>query len=82
MDQHGVNQTIEYLEKNKNYPYVEDIACETAAAFANSKEFETSNVYHQKMVETQTQIKGEMIVRNNEEKSKLHIEVCFFAILY
>ncbi len=57
-----MNQTIEYLEKNKNYSYVEDIACETAAAYANSKEFETSYVYHQKMVETQTQIqRGECL---------------------
>ncbi|ADM37262.1 response regulator aspartate phosphatase [Bacillus spizizenii ATCC 6633 = JCM 2499] len=56
VDQQGVNKTIEYLERNKNYSYVEDIACETAAAYANSKEFETSYVYHQKMIETQTQI--------------------------
>lgn len=62
VDQQGVNKTIEYLEKNKNYSYIEDIACETAAAYANSKEFETSYVYHQKMLETQTQIqRGECL---------------------
>lgn len=54
-DQQGVNKTIEYLERNKNYSYVEDVACENAAAYANSKEFEIFYVYHQKMI-AQTQI--------------------------
>ncbi|WP_418910841.1 hypothetical protein [Bacillus subtilis] len=39
VDQHGVNQTIEYIEKS-NDSYVEDIAFGTAPAYANSKEFE------------------------------------------
>ncbi|MCY8513573.1 Rap family tetratricopeptide repeat protein [Bacillus atrophaeus] len=62
VDQQGVNNTIEYLEKNKNYSYVEDIACETASVYADSREFEISYFYHKKMVDTQTQIqRGECL---------------------
>ncbi|MGG3326391.1 tetratricopeptide repeat protein, partial [Bacillus velezensis] len=62
VNQQGINDTIEYLEKNKNYSYVEDIACETASIYADSKEFETSYFYHKKMVDTQTQIqRGECL---------------------
>ncbi|MFG3446269.1 tetratricopeptide repeat protein [Bacillus velezensis] len=62
VDQQGVNETIEYLEKNKNYSYVEDIACETASVYADSREFENSYFYHKKMVDTQTQIqRGECL---------------------
>ncbi|MFT4399437.1 aspartate phosphatase [Bacillus sp. SW14] len=62
VDQVGIKKTIDYLERNKNYAYVEDIAIDTAEAFANSKEYETSYVYHQKMLETQKQIqRGECL---------------------
>ncbi len=45
---------MQWTNKVLNYSYIVDIACVTAAAYANSKEFETSYVYHQKMLETQT----------------------------
>ncbi|MED5095666.1 tetratricopeptide repeat protein [Bacillus siamensis] len=62
VDQQGVNETIEYLEKNKIYSYIEDIACETASVYADSREFENSYFYHKKMVDTQTQIqRGECL---------------------
>ncbi|RPK02443.1 hypothetical protein EH11_01773 [Bacillus subtilis] len=62
VDQAGIKKTIDYLERNKNYAYVEDIAIDTAEVFAKSKEFETSYVYHQKMLETQKQIqRGECL---------------------
>lgn len=56
VDQHGVNQTIEYLEKSNDF-YVEDIAFGTAPAYANSKEFETSII--KKWLKLKHKFKGE-----------------------
>ncbi len=55
----------EGIAKGKNIHGDEEIApvaIDTAEVFAKSKEFETSYVYHQKMLETQKQIqKGECL---------------------
>ncbi|MBU5262307.1 response regulator aspartate phosphatase [Bacillus atrophaeus] len=62
IDQSGVKNTIQYLEKRKNYSYVEDIALDTATVFAKANEFEQSHFYYQKMIETQNQIqRGECL---------------------
>lgn len=56
VEQAGIKKTIDYLERNKNYAYVENITIDMAEVFAKSKEYEISYVYHQKMLETQKQI--------------------------
>ncbi len=62
IDQLGIKKTIDYLEKNKNYSYVEDIALDTAAVYAESKQYDKSYFYHQKMIQTQKQIqRGECL---------------------
>lgn len=59
VDQQGVNKTIEYLERNKNYSYIEDIACETATSMQTQKNLKHPMYIIRKCLRLKHKFKGE-----------------------
>ncbi len=80
VDQHGVNQTIEYLEKNKNYSYVEDIACETAMLMQTQKNLKHLMFIIRKWLKLKHKFKGENACMTFKKRLSIILGLSFVLV--
>lgn len=73
VDQSGIKKTIDYLERNKNYAYVKDIAIDTAEVFQNQRNLKHHMFIIKKYLKRKNKFRGENACMNFFEKGVIII---------